>query len=467
MATIRLFRHYIPAQLLFLGLIESVIIVFGFTAGVHVRYWQQSFSTPPFLELLPYAVLFSVVVILCMIALGLYEKRPREGLNAMGLRVIGSFALSILPLSMFFYLAPDYSLGRGVITFAMFFSLIGIISMRVVFFEVVDQNVLKRRILVLGAGKRASQIADMETSPELNGVSVVGYVHMRGEQDSLDEGRVIRLQDQSLKDLTVDRSIDEMVVAVDDRRKALPVHEILDCKMDGVDVVDLLTFFERETGKVKLDIMQPSWMFLSDGFQCNASRAYTKRLLDIVVSLLLLPLALPIMIVVAAAILIESRGRGGFLYHQVRAGEKGIPFTIYKFRSMRVDAESDGQVRWAQKKDNRVTRVGSIIRKIRADELPQIFNILNGDMSFVGPRPERPEFVSELEKTIPYYNERHRMKPGLTGWAQISYQYGASEGDALEKLQYDLYYIKNYSVFIDLIIILKTAEVVLVGKGAH
>jgi len=261
--------------------------------------------------------------------------------------------------------------------------------------------------------------------------------------------------------------IDEIVLAADDRRKGLPVQDILDCKMSGVEVVDLLTFFERETSKIRLDILHPSWLYLSDGFRNSMFRRLSKWLFDITVVLFLLPFVLPIMAMVTAAILVENRGRGPVLYRQTRVTENGRLFPIYKFRSMQSDAEHDGVARWAVKNDARITRIGSVLRKYRLDELPQLFNILRGDMSFVGPRPERPEFVEKLSKIIPYYNERHRVKPGLTGWAQICYPYGASEDDGLNKLQYDLYYVKNYSIFLDALVLLQTAEVVLLGKGAH
>jgi len=229
----------------------------------------------------------------------------------------------------------------------------------------------------------------------------------------------------------------------------------------------MLTFFERETGKVKLELVSPSWLFLSDGFQTSNLSLAIKRSLDILISLLFLPIFLPVMLVVVIAIWLESRGRGPIIYKQTRVGNGGREFQIYKFRSMGVDAEKDGVVQWAKKHDARVTRVGAVIRKIRLDELPQLFNVIKGDMSFVGPRPERPEFVKELEEQYPYYRERHRLRPGLTGWAQIRYQYGSNSEDAFEKLKYDLYYTKNCSIFLDLLIILHTIEVVLMGKGAH
>jgi sugar transferase (PEP-CTERM system associated) len=270
-----------------------------------------------------------------------------------------------------------------------------------------------------------------------------------------------------LRDIVSEKKVDEIILAVDDRRKAMPVHEVLDCKMDGVNVLDMLSFFERETGRVRLDLVNPSWLFLSDGFRVSVGGAFAKRVFDVLVSLLLLPVFLPLMVLVGSAVWVESRCKGSVFYKQVRVGKDNTHFTIYKFRSMKLNAEADGVARWATRNDARITRVGALIRKGRLDELPQIFNILKGDMSFVGPRPERPDFVEQLQQQYPYYRERHRMRPGLTGWAQISYQYGNSPDDAYRKLEYDLYYVKNYSIFLDLLIIVQTLHVVLTGKGAH
>ena len=233
-----------------------------------------------------------------------------------------------------------------------------------------------------------------------------------------------------------------------------------------MDVIDLLGFYEREVGKIKLDVLNPSWLIFSDGFNQSHWFNFEKRVFDVLVSMVLLFLVWPAMLLVALAIKLEEGPRAPLIYRQVRVGQHWKLFNVYKFRSMRVDAEKNG-AQWAQKNDSRVTRVGEFIRKVRLDELPQIFNVLKGDMSFVGPRPERPEFVTNLTEEIPYYAERHRVKPGITGWAQVCYPYGASQKDSLEKLQYDLYYIKNYTLFLDFVVILQTAHEVLWGKSGR
>jgi sugar transferase (PEP-CTERM system associated) len=260
--------------------------------------------------------------------------------------------------------------------------------------------------------------------------------------------------------------VEEIVVGIRERRGgALPMRELLDCKLEGIDITDLSSFFERETGQVQLDSLNPSWMVFSDGFCRSSYRNIVKRGFDIAASLTLLLMTFPIMLLTALLIMLET-GKP-ILYRQVRVGECGEPFEVLKFRSMCVDAESSGMPQWAKNNDERATHVGRVIRLLRIDELPQIFNVLRGDMSFVGPRPERPYFVQELTKHIPFYANRHSVKPGITGWAQINYPYSASVEDAREKLQYDLYYAKNHSLFLDLIILVQTAQVILFGKGAR
>jgi len=241
--------------------------------------------------------------------------------------------------------------------------------------------------------------------------------------------------------------------------------KLLECKLQGISIVDLPTFFERETGYVQLNSLSASWMIFSEGFSKTGFRRLLKRAFDICVSCAMLVATLPIILLAALAIWRES-GRP-ILYRQTRVGEAGKVFEILKFRSMRIDAEKDGIARWAQKDDDRITRVGKFVRLTRIDELPQLLNVLRGDMSFVGPRPERPPFVHDLSRKVPFYGSRHSVRPGITGWAQVRYPYGASLDDAVQKLQFDLYYVKNHSLFLDLVILLQTAHVVLFGKGAR
>ena len=473
MGTVRFFRHstqvfryHVPTEFVMLAFIEFAALVLSLYLALTIRFygidWAQSFGS-----FLPKAIVYALVLQLSMVGFGVYQRQAGRFVDEMILRIASGLLLGLIPLGVSYYIAPSFFLGRGVLALAVVISFVFITVIRLVFREVVKERNMWTRVLVLGAGKRANLIREAVASGELDGLTFVGFVPMPGDDVPAKHEDEVSL-DESLVRFVEDKDIDEIVLAVDDRRSAdLPAKELLDCKMSGIDILDLVTFCERRTGKIRLDMLNPSWLYLSDGFQVSTFRRLGKRIIDVAVVLVLLPVVLPVALLVAVAILIESRGRGAILYSQVRVKQDNQPFKIYKFRSMVTDAERDGVARWASKNDSRITRVGSILRKGRLDELPQLFNVLKGDMSFVGPRPERPEFVAQLAKNIPYYEERHRVKPGLTGWAQIRYSYGDSEEDGIQKLQYDLYYVKNHSIFLDLLILLQTAEVVLLAKGAQ
>lgn len=462
---IRLFGHYVSKAFLWLGLLEFLVSFYALVAGFYVRFaWENipAPDTPHSIWLT--ATLYAVLVSISMVAVGLYQRGLPFSAGVL-VRLGLSFTFAGMAMSVLFYSFPDLFLGRGVMAFAVLFSFGGLLATRGLFFRVVGADARLHKILVLGTGKNAKLISQLDGGPQ--GFTVVGYVLLSADDDcEIDDERCLK-KDRELIDLVQEHDADEIVVAPDDRRMKLPINELLDCKMSGIKVLDLQTFFEKETSRIKLDILYPSWIVFSGGFQRGGLGESGKRLFDILAGLIILALGFPLMVLVALAIALESKGRGSVFFHQTRVGLNGDLFRVHKFRSMRMDAESDGVARWASKNDSRITRVGAIIRKTRLDELPQVFNVLSGEMSLVGPRPERPEFVEELRKEIPFYDERHRVKPGLTGWAQLCYQYGASIDDARNKLEFDLYYVKNSSFFLDLIVLLETVEVVLWGKGAH
>ena len=323
----------------------------------------------------------------------------------------------------------------------------------------------RRRVLVYGAGP-AAQVVGTTLRQADPGVEIVGFVPGPNEKDvAVPEAQVLR-RDETLPGIARVMGVDEIVVALTERRSgSMPLRELLDCKIVGVQVQDLATHFEQRLGQLRVDFVNAGWMIFGDGFDQALLRAAVKRGFDLLFGLLLLVLAAPVMAVTALLVKLDSRGP--VFYRQERVGRDGMPFMVVKFRSMRTDAERDGQPRWASATDDRVTRVGRVIRRLRIDELPQLFNVLAGDMSLVGPRPERPYFVEQLTRQIPYFQVRHSVKPGITGWAQVRYQYGATVEDALEKLQYDLYYVKNHSLLLDLIVLFETVGVVLTGKGAR
>ena len=473
MGTVRFFRHstllfryHIPTEFILLGLIEFTVLFISLYLGLEIRFWYGDWESH-FGSFYTKAFLYAVVMQLSLLAFGVYQRQAGRFVDVMMLRIACGLLLGLIPLGVSYYFAPTFFLGRGVLAIAVTLSFVLISIVRLLFRQVVKEHNLWSRILVLGSGENANLIRDADDKGELKGLNIIGYVVVPGDQQVDSDSDLIVL-DKPLLDYAAEKDIDEIVLAVDDRREGgLPAKDLLDCKMSGIDILDMVSFFERRTGKIRLDILYPSWLYLSEGFHESAFRRVIKRSFDIAIVLMLLPLAIPLMFFAALAILIESKGRGGILYKQTRVKQDNMPFKIYKFRSMVSDAEKDGVARWASKNDTRITKVGSILRTLRLDELPQLFNVLKGDMSFVGPRPERPEFVERLARKFPYYEERHRVKPGLTGWAQIRYPYGNTDEDGLEKLQYDLYYVKNYSIYIDLLILLQTAEVVLLGKGAQ
>lgn len=459
---IRLFGHYVSKLYLLLGVIEFLVAFFSLLAGYYMRFSHRGPDFADVPEALGYTALtYAVSMIISMMSVGMYQ-RGLPFTAGLLVRIGLSFLIASVAMSVMFYLFPHLVVGRGIMAYAMLFTFVGVIGLRSLFVRLTESEAQSTNVLVLGTGRQAKMIADLE--PRQPGFRVVGYIPVNEQETDIPSSRWLP-HDRRLIDIVLAHQVDEIVVAPDDRRLRLPVDEILDCKMSGTMVLDLLSFFEKETSRIKLDVLHPSWIFFSDGFRLSGLAQ--KRGLDLLAGASIFLLTWPLMLLVALAILIESKGKGPILFHQVRVGLNGEPFRVHKFRSMRTDAEADGVARWATKDDDRITRVGAVIRKTRLDELPQVFNVLLGEMSLVGPRPERPEFVEELMKEIPFYSERHRVKPGLTGWAQLSYPYGATNEDARNKLEFDLYYVKNASAFLDLIILLETVEVVLWGKGAH
>jgi sugar transferase (PEP-CTERM system associated) len=473
MSTVKFFRHstklsryYIPTEFIVLAVIEFLVLLLSLYLALEIRFWDSDWRSD-FGDFLPKALVYVVVMQLSLLAFGMYQRQAGRFVNMLILRIASGLLLGLIPLGVSFYFVPAFFLGRGVLLLAVSFSFILIIVVRLFFTMVVKDENMWTRVLVLGAGEKAALIREAIKTGEIRGLNVVAYIPMPGDHGIMDRD-ILQSLEKPLVKYVEELDIDEIVIAVDDRRsRRFPTKDLIDCKMSGINILDLVTFFERRAGKIRLDMVNPSWLYLSEGFEAGNVRRIGKRFLDVVVVLALMPIALPVSALVSLAIFIESGGRGSVIYSQIRVKQDGLPFKIYKFRSMVTNAEKVGEAQWASKNDPRITRVGRFIRKGRLDELPQLVNVLKGDMSFVGPRPERPEFVEKLSKAVPYYEERHRVKPGLTGWAQVCYTYGDTVADSIEKLQYDLYYVKNYSVLLDLLILLQTAEVVLLSKGAQ
>jgi sugar transferase (PEP-CTERM system associated) len=404
-----------------------------------------------------------------MYAIGLYNHGLmgdfRRALPRL-IAVFGIFTLAVA-LTMTFALAPARGAeGTRAILYGSVASIAfaGVLFARLGFVTVARITVKRRRVLIVGVGKLAAEIEYMMSRQPRPTSEVVGYVALGKERPEIPQTR-IRPLENTLVDLARGQDVAEIVVALADRRGA-SLQPLLEARMEGITITSYLSFWERETRRVHLQALDPSWLIFSDGFRMGTlTNAFLKRSLDIAVSVTLLVFTLPTLVLAAIAIRLDSPGAA--LYRQERVGKNGKLFTIYKFRTMRADSESSGIPQWAAIRDPRITRVGWFLRMSRIDELPQILNVLRGDMSFVGPRPERPFFVDTLCSSIPYYSERHRVRPGITGWAQINYVYGASIEDTKVKLSYDLYYIKNYSFLFDLLIILSTAEAVFLKGGAR
>ncbi|MFO7543412.1 MAG: TIGR03013 family PEP-CTERM/XrtA system glycosyltransferase [Thiobacillus sp.] len=463
---IRFFRHYVPLNLLLLVLFEAMILGGAVYAGVSVRFLEVGALPDDLTPLLPTAITFALIMLGLMTASGLYDLEWQGGVRALLQRLGLSFGLGLLAMSLLFYVFPVLLVGRGAFLLSFGLALLGILFSRALFSHWAQVGALKTRALVIGTGSRAAQIETlMASSVRASNTQVIGYLPMGGSHHFIDHARIFDTS-EPLPELAARLQINEIILAVRDRRDGgIPIQDLLKCKLRGIRVLELSSFFERENGHLQLDSLNASWMILAEGFRQGILRDTVKRLFDLLVSAAMLAVTLPIMALTAVLIKLESPGP--VLYRQERVGQGCRNFTILKFRSMCVDAEKDGKPRWARQNDSRVTLTGRFIRRTRIDELPQIFNVFFGDMSFVGPRPERPYFVQDLTQKIPYYGVRHTVKPGITGWAQVRYPYGATDEDAMHKLQYDLYYVKNHSLFLDLMILFQTAQVVLWGKGVR
>lgn len=467
---IRIFNHYIKSPFVLLSLIEFALLIACSLASLQflsqgMRLSLADVSTPE----LNYSLTYAVVMMLATYAMGVYGAGVSEGFGGMLVRAVVSFCLlGAAAMVILYYVVPDFYLGRGSLFLAVCLSLICVLFLRWVFYSIVDVNRLKRRILILGTGRRASQVLEMMEKEQVMGCLVVGCLRVGEEAVNIPANRLIP-QQAELNVLAKQLELDEIIVAVDERRKdrgsAFPIDQLLNCKFNGVRILETLDFYEREVQKVDFAQVSAGWMVFGDQFRYSQIRDISKRVLDVVLALLLLAVVWPLMILTVLAVFLET-GRP-IVYKQERVGYKGRCFNILKFRSMVRDAEKDGRAVWASKNDSRITRVGNFIRNTRLDELPQIFNVLRGEMSFIGPRPERPEFVRELSEQLPYYDVRHQVRPGLTGWAQLKYAYGASVEDAGNKLMYDLYYVKNHSLLLDILIAVQSVEVILLGKGVR
>ena len=460
---IRLFKHYIPHAVILLGLIDIALLIAVGEAAWRLRASQIEMDLGPLSDRMGQLIGYTAVVLTAMIAVGVYGADSLRSMRFATARLLVAVSLGIIAITFLDFILGGHNFWRSTLAYAMFGSVIVLLLNRLIVGGILGASAFRRRVLVLGAGMRADRLRKLSEKPE-SGFVIVGYVTMTESEPVIAEA-IPRGAIHNLTRHVENLGVSEVVLALEERRNALPLADLLRIKTTGVHVNDFSSFIERETGRVDLDSVNPSWLIFSDGFSSGrAISSVAKRLFDVFVSALLLTLTAPLIAVFAVLVKLDTKGPAFF--RQTRVGLFGQDFDVIKLRSMRTDAEANG-AQWATKDDPRVTRLGKFIRKVRIDELPQTWSVLKGEMSFVGPRPERPEFVAELEEQMPFYAERHMVKPGITGWAQINYPYGASVEDSRHKLEYDLYYAKNYTPFLDLLILLQTLRVVLWHEGAR
>jgi sugar transferase (PEP-CTERM system associated) len=455
---VELFRN--PRRLL-LFLFESALVAVLVAVAACIRFGDvhRGLTYP---DIAKKAILVALVVQGANYYSGMYDPAATRTARAVYERVLKALALGTVFLLVLFYLVPRIELGRGIYLVALALTALALPAWRLAYDSVSENTGFLRRTLILGSGSLARELAAMIRRNPAHGLELVGMLARDKGMVSPDEGIIATYGD--LFEIVMAENIQVVLVAYPDRRGTLPVDQLLEVKFRGVEVEEGVDFYERTTGKIYVRELKPSQLIFAEGFTARTTTRRLKRILDVIIAGIGLLLAGPLMLLTMLAIKLDSRGP--VLYKQVRAGEFGQLFTILKFRSMRVDAEKSG-AQFAKENDDRVTRVGKFIRKTRLDELPQLWNVLKGEMSMVGPRPERPVFIEQLEQQVPFFKQRLYVKPGVTGHAQVRCRYGASAEDMLEKLQYDLYYIKSYSVLFDLSIILDTVKVVLLRIGAR
>jgi len=465
---LRIFSHYIPTTIVILILVELVVLFSSVYIGVYIRFVESHDIVSDIASVEPIHIkagYFTFVMWLCMTAFGLHTRNIVNEFSGLMIRIILSFIAGFLIISLTFYIFPDLILSRGIFAYTIMVSFFGVILTRTIFQKIDNHRIFKRNILVLGVGRKAKILENQMKNANKQGFEIVGFVNINTDDTLVDSKYHLKIE-STLLDLCNDHDVDEIVLSLDDRRKSFPMSGLLECKMKGIIVRDLVDTLELITGHIQLEALHPSAVIFSDGFTNAVTMSMAKRIFDVTTCIIILIITSPFIILTTVAIWLSSFGKDPIFYRQIRVGLCDAPFGVLKFRSMRTDAEKSG-AQFASKNDSRVTRIGSFIRKTRIDELPQLLNVLKGDMSFIGPRPERPQFVLGYEQTISHYGLRHTVKPGITGWAQICYPYGETDEDTKNKLQYDLYYIKNYSLFLDMTILFQTIQVVLFGQGAR
>lgn len=456
---IRLFNVYYPVRTLILLIGEALIVWTSFLLGAVYELREDSYLVLNYEGGYLKIFVVTALVLLCSHWLDLYDTARLNTKGELYFRLLMVPGVLAFILAGVAYVKPDYLLGSGSSAVGLLILTVALFGWRLGFTWLVQLPILVERVYVLGTGERAQRVVQgLRQNPEL-GVEIASWT---GKM----EGAVTReAVGAHLMDVVHKQKVHRVIVAMPDRRGTIPMHELLDLRMKGVKIEEATTWLEKISGKIEVENLYPSWLVFGEGFRRSTAFIMVRRTLSIVISLVGLLCTLPLFPFIMLAICLDSRGP--VFYTQTRVGKGGRNFNVVKFRTMRQDAEAASGPKWAGDKDPRVTRIGKFLRSSRLDELPQLWCVLKGDMAFVGPRPERPEFIEWLSKEIPYYGVRHMVRPGLTGWAQVKYKYGSTVEDAREKLQYDLFYIKNASIGLDLLIMFQTVKTVLLRRGAQ
>jgi len=464
---LRILKQYYPIRNALFIIGEGLIVYISVLTASWILLGTQSFAADKWVWFK--SLLITFVCQTCLYYNDLYDLEITDSFTELALRLLQALGFSAIILACIYIVFPETIIGRGIFIVSIAFVIVFIVSWRFCYSLIIDRGIFNQRIILLGSGKFAQNIMH-----EINDKKDCGYTVSLVVPDSSDNTdlvsdknaiKILKNNYQGLCEIAKSFNINKIIVALTEKRGIFPTKELLKCRVDGIEVLEGNSFYERLTGKLIVEHINPGWLIFSDGFQKPPFRRFLKRTFDLILSFTFLVIFLPVIIITTILIKIDSRGP--IFFSQERVGEKRKKYMMYKFRSMIPSAEKLSGPVWAEDNDNRITRVGKFIRKWRIDEIPQLWNVLKGNMSFAGPRPEREFFVKKLADIIPYYDERFTVKPGITGWAQVSYGYGASVDDAIEKLNYDLFYIKNLSTFMDFVIILRTIKTVLFGKGAR
>lgn len=465
---LRIFKQYYPIRNIFFFIGEGIAIFIAVTGASWLLLNVEWFGFDRWIYLK--ILLISFVCQTCLYYNDLYDLKVTDTFRELGIRLLQSLGSAAIILAVIYVIFPRAIVGTGIFAVSIVFVIILIVSWRFFYSLILSHGIFNQKIILIGSGRLAQNIFDEIIQRKDSGYTIALNVQDASQDsefscDQTDTKIICKKDYDGLCELADQLDIKKVVVAIKERRGKLPLKELVRCRVKGIDVIEGTSFYEMLAGKLNVNQINPAWIIFSKGFYKSRTRRFIKRTLDLSLSVFMIVIFLPLIILTALLIKIDSRGP--VLFSQERVGMNKKPYMLYKFRSMVQDAEEQSGPVWASDNDKRITRVGKVIRKWRIDEIPQLWNVLKGDMSFVGPRPEREFFVTKLKKIIPYYVERFSVKPGISGWAQVCYSYGASVDDAVEKLNYDLFYIKNMSVFMDLMIILRTIKIVLFGKGAR